>query len=152
MKRKNVLKPLVAMTLMLATIGAHADNIVYKYLVMKEKSGTQTSLSVTNLELTFGDGNVYATCDDGSQTFTLSGLSSMFFSEKDLTQNNLLGDANDDGTVDVADYVAVGHYIKGTTPDNWNATNADVNGDGIVNVADYIGIVHIIISQNETNE
>ena len=145
-KRKTVSR-LIASLLAMVTLGAHADDVTYNYLVMKENSGTLTPLSVTNLELTFGDGKLYATGADGNRTFTLASLASMYFSENAPATEPLLGDANDDGVITVADYVAVGHYIQGRTPTQWNAANADVNGDGVVNVADYVGIVHIILNQ-----
>ena len=82
---------------------------------------------LVGLELTFSDGLLHATCADGDRTFTLASLASMFFSETATPQPAaLVGDANDDGVVNVADYVAVSHHITGNTPVQWNATNADV--------------------------
>lgn len=147
LERSKMTRKLMTLLLTLATLGAFADNVTYNYLVMKDASGKLTPLSVVQLELTFSDGKLNATGADVNQTFELSSLASMYFSEKMPTVGPLLGDANDDGEVTVADYVAVGHYIQGRTPAQWNATNADVNGDGAINVADYIGIVHIILNQ-----
>lgn len=59
----------------------------------------------------------------------------------------LKGDANVDGVVDVADYVAIAHHILGRTPENFDPLNADVNGDGIIDVADYTAVVHIILKR-----
>lgn len=60
--------------------------------------------------------------------------------------DGLLGDADNDGTVDVADIVVVANYIltNGETPIAFS--NADVDGDGIIDVADIVGIANIILS------
>lgn len=55
-----------------------------------------------------------------------------------------LGDANGDGKVNVADLIAIAHYILENAPANFSIRAADVNLDCKVNVADYIGVVHIL--------
>ncbi len=57
----------------------------------------------------------------------------------------VVGDANNDGKVTVADYTAIAHHILGNTPNNFNAEAADANGDGKINVADYTAVAHIIL-------
>lgn len=59
----------------------------------------------------------------------------------------LLGDANNDGVVDVADITAMASYILGTTPAQWNATNADANQDKVIDVADITATAGIILSK-----
>ena len=63
-------------------------------------------------------------------------------------QRNPLGDANGDGSITVADYIAIAHYIMGNTPANFNEQAADANGDGQINVADYIAVAHTIMNSN----
>lgn len=58
----------------------------------------------------------------------------------------VLGDATNDGTVDVSDITAVASYILGTTPEAWNSTNADVNQDGLIDVSDITAIASIILT------
>ena len=58
------------------------------------------------------------------------------------------GDANGDGSITVADYIAIAHYIMGTSPANFNEQAADANGDGQINVADYIAVAHIIMNDS----
>ena len=58
------------------------------------------------------------------------------------------GDANGDGSITVADYIAIAHYIMGTPPANFNEQAADANGDGQINVADYIAVAHIIMNDS----
>lgn len=56
----------------------------------------------------------------------------------------LLGDANDDGTVNVTDVMlAVRASVNGLETVNINVRNADVNGDGSVNVTDAMAILRI---------
>ena len=57
----------------------------------------------------------------------------------------ILGDANSDGKLTVADYTAITHYILGKTPTNFNDKAADVNGDSKINMADYTGVVHLLL-------
>ena len=56
----------------------------------------------------------------------------------------LVGDANCDGKVDVADITSVVNYIYGQQIDGFDINNADANGNGIINVSDISGIIAII--------
>ena len=58
----------------------------------------------------------------------------------------ILGDVNDDGTVDISDYIGVANHILGNTPEGFNATAADVNNDGSIDISDYIGVANIILT------
>jgi len=63
-----------------------------------------------------------------------------------LSVNGLLGDINDDGVVDISDYIGVANHILGNTPNGFNATAADVNNDGTIDISDYIGVANIILT------
>ena len=58
----------------------------------------------------------------------------------------LLGDINDDGVVDVSDYIGIANHIMGMTPVGFNELAADVNGDNVIDVSDYIGVANIIMT------
>lgn len=58
----------------------------------------------------------------------------------------LLGDANNDGIVNISDIVVVINYIMNGSASPFVFEKADVNGDGIINVLDITGIVNIIYS------
>ena len=58
----------------------------------------------------------------------------------------LIGDVNDDGTVDISDYIGVANHILGNTPAGFNETAADVNNDGSIDISDYIGVANIILT------
>lgn len=57
----------------------------------------------------------------------------------------ILGDANGDGRLTVADYIAIAHYILGRPTENFNEKAANVNGDDKINTADYIGVAHLLL-------
>ena len=61
----------------------------------------------------------------------------------------LMGDANLDDAVDVADVVQVVNYILGRHPAFFAMRRADVNADAAINVADIVGIVNIITTLEE---
>ena len=59
----------------------------------------------------------------------------------------LIGDANGDGEVSVADVMITVDYVLGLNPDGFHYYNADVNSDGEITLADITGITDIILSQ-----
>ena len=58
----------------------------------------------------------------------------------------LLGDANEDGNIDVSDITTIASYILGGTPSPFNMKNADVDGDGQITVSDITGTASIILN------
>lgn len=58
----------------------------------------------------------------------------------------ICGDVNEDGTVDISDYIGVANYILGHIPDIFNETAADINNDGSIDISDYIGVANIILT------
>ena len=57
----------------------------------------------------------------------------------------LVGDANKDRTVDVADFIAVAHHLLENTPANFHSKAADANQDEKLDVADLTAIAHLIL-------
>ena len=58
-----------------------------------------------------------------------------------------LGDVNADGSVDVADFIAIANHILGNTIPGFVEKAADVNEDNSIDVADFIGVANMILSQ-----
>ena len=56
---------------------------------------------------------------------------------------NLIGDVNNDGVINVVDIVSIINIILDNSEHN---DSADYNNDGIVNVVDIVAIVNIIIN------
>lgn len=55
-----------------------------------------------------------------------------------VTEPVLLGDVNEDGKINGKDSILLLQYLTGTTPTNFNLSNADYNADGKVNGKDSI--------------
>ena len=62
-----------------------------------------------------------------------------------------LGDVNADGSIDVADFIAIANHILGKTPAGFVEKAADVNEDGSIDVADFIAVANIILHNSVSN-
>ena len=63
-----------------------------------------------------------------------------------LPKKYQLGDVNHNGSVDMADAVAIANHVLGIAPDGiFDEALADVNADGSVTVADAVAIINIIL-------
>ena len=60
-------------------------------------------------------------------------------------EGTVIGDANGDGNLTVADMAAIAHYVLGHTLEGFSETVADANQDGQVNVADYTAVAHLLL-------
>lgn len=83
-------------------------------------------------------------------TLTLSGISGnggILWDCLKLEAGGLfvVGDANGDGVVDVADVVAITNKILEKPGDSFNFEAADVNADGVIDVSDVVSVVNIIL-------
>jgi len=58
---------------------------------------------------------------------------------------NILGDLNQDGSVDILDVVLLVGIILGETPTEWEAYAGDLNGDGSIDVLDVVQLVNVIL-------
>ncbi len=68
------------LTLLCALVVAFAAGAqTYSYLTIRQSDGTEQSLALAGLKLTFNDGNLQATNGTESATFALAGLSAMYF-------------------------------------------------------------------------
>lgn len=79
--RKFILTMVVAM---IGIITIHAESYDYPYLTFETTDGTKTSVSTESIEITLTETTITA----GGQTFDLSNLSKMYFSETDVTAVN----------------------------------------------------------------
>ena len=59
----------------------------------------------------------------------------------------LLGDANDDGLVNLGDLNVIIQYLLGQNPTVFNITNADVNQDNAINLGDMSRLISILLNQ-----
>ena len=68
-----------------------------------------------------------------------------------VINNIVMGDANGDGEVNVADIVEIVNDILGKPSDKFVKAAADLSGDGEINVTDIVMVVNIILSGNVSN-
>lgn len=61
----------------------------------------------------------------------------------------LLGDANDNGIVSVADVVTIANHIVDHPVIGWSFVNADVTGDKTIGTGDITGTVNIILDETD---
>lgn len=75
---KNILILILTFTTSLMT---YANDYTYNYLVFTTQDGTEKAIAVANLKLSFVNGQLVVDNGVESQTYSLTSLSKMFFSE-----------------------------------------------------------------------
>lgn len=99
-------KIFILLTVLLATLTAQAEG--YTYLTFETTDGAKASVSVENLTLTINGTTLTA----GSQQFTLSNLSKMYFSTSDETATGIeeINSASIEEATDI--YDLQGHKVS----------------------------------------
>ena len=119
----------------------------YPSLTIECADGSTTSLSVNNLTMSVDDISLTAVNDNGTETFTLTDLTKMYFSG--TSENTTLkGDVNRDGKVDISDVVA----IINTMACVLIYEDADVNNDDSVDISDIVAVINIIAGTESADE
>ena len=77
--------------------------------------------------------------------------SSSYYTNVTLNYNLIgrLGDVDGNGSLTIADAIAVVNHILGMTPDKFIEDAADVNRSGKVTIADAVGIVNIVLKDRQ---
>lgn len=112
---------------------------------IKGTSGALISVSLTADENTkVGTKNV-----DLEASLLVTSAAASFEPQKStsdlIVSDRVLGDANGDGDVNVADLAAIVNCILDKAPDGYDKSWADINGDGDVNVADIAAEVNVLL-------
>ena len=81
---------------------------------------------------------------DSNGRFTMIGRSKF-----KIADNNLLGDVDNNGLINISDVTAIISYILSNSPNPFNAKHADANGDGLINISDVTDIINIILNKSE---
>ena len=68
----------------------------------------------------------------------------------DPDRNNL-GDADNNGNIDMDDVVAISKYIMGEKVEGFNEDNADFNKDGYIDAADIVLVIKTIVAAKKKN-
>ena len=138
------------------TVGQPDDN-VYRICGLDANLGAITGTSGALLELTFK-------ADDTMRPGTYSGTiekvefitsgrqyvrpaNSSFVVTIEKGTAALLGDANDDGFINMSDVTSIIEYVLGKNPSPFMFINADLNEDGYINMSDASGIINIILGK-----
>ncbi len=79
-----------------------------------------------------------------------TGIPASSTSELTIT-DAILGDVNNDGTINVTDAIGVVNHILKQTPTSFIEGAADMNNDNTINVTDAIAIVNIILNRNSSS-
>lgn len=64
-----------------------------------------------------------------------------------MKTDNLVGDVNGDGQVNVVDVTVLVNHTLGNEVESFDETVADMNDDGKVNIADVTSLVNYILSK-----
>ena len=137
----------------------HLGNNTYRVLIYTDSRTHFTGNDGALFTMTV---NIADDMEDGSYPIAITNIVA---SDADLNESFLsnsagiltidstikLGDATNDGRVNVTDILAVANYILEIPMATFNEQAADVNGDGRVNVTDLLGIVNIILPGNSNN-
>lgn len=84
------MKRLFIIFILCAAFGFSVQAGDYDYLAFRNNDGTEISLSVSNLKITFSNGQLVAVNSETNQTFSLSDLNKMYFTNSAIT--NIEGD------------------------------------------------------------
>ena len=77
-------KILILVSALMTSVMTYADDFSYNYLVFTTQEGTEKSVAVENLKLTFANGQMVIDNGVETQTYDLSSLSKMFFAENSV--------------------------------------------------------------------
>lgn len=112
----------------------------YTKLTFQQVDGTKQSVDLQSLVITFSDGQLLATNENGDQSFALRNLAKMYFST-----SSIIGDVNRDGYVNISDVTCIINYILNGDGSNIDLEAAELNGDGTINISDATKLINMIL-------
>lgn len=127
-------------------IGAFIDDTCVGVAVgdyLRIYSATTTASPITFRVYDYAMGKEYIVTADPSITFASDSQAGTAQSPIVLTII-LLGDANGDDKVSIADVTAIINHINNIHSDTFNGKAADVNRDGNISISDVTGVINII--------
>ena len=143
MKRQSKLLSRVLLLLMLMAVTSWARAADVKFLSLNV-NGTPVVINLAEPPKITYTGNVLHIQTGNSETTVdvpVANIQATTFQEL----SEIIGDANNDGHIDVADVVAVVNDILENPASSFVKKFADVNNDGNVDVADVVQIVNLIL-------
>jgi hypothetical protein len=143
MEKKNRLRLITSLVALLMAIGIQAQTMV-PCVVVETNDGKNTKILLSTApRITFVEDKVQLTTNTMQILFDVDNVKKVYLSE---TEPFLLGDINDDGKVDVTDYIGVANCILNVEQEGFNERAADVDENGKIDVSDYIGVANIILT------
>ena len=133
--RKIILSVVIAL---FGLLSVQASN--YTKLTFQQVDGTKQSVDLQSLVITFSDGQLLATNENGDQSFALRNLAKMYFST-----SSIIGDVNRDGYVNISDVTCIINYILNGDGSNIDLEAAELNGDGTINISDATKLINMIL-------
>jgi hypothetical protein len=125
-------------------VGGSANNLVIEKGVLAFNPNSSSDATILRVKsLTLGTGMIIAKPEGGVFDDTTQGIvvnGSLYHGHAVISQK---GDVNLDGTVTIADAVAVLNAMAGQEV----AGNPDVNGDKEVSIADFVAVLNIMAGQ-----
>ena len=84
---------------------------------------------------------------DGDNARTLKEIKHVIAAYRESTAppEEITGDVNSDGTVNLLDVIMLVNHIIGNNPSGFNADAADVNSDGVIDINDVVETINIIL-------
>ena len=132
----------VLMSIVCLTISADEP---LSYLKVWNKNGTKRNYSLSEKsKVTFSESSLVITNKGVEESFPIDDIIRFTY------ENTLLGDANGDGIVNIADIVTAISYIQGHTPHLFYFQNANVNKDEIIDYDDVNAMINIIYNNENT--
>ena len=135
------------------TIGSHVLNVKVgdvesKKTQMSERETVDVFYHVVEPTYVY----LYADTKNGSSAPTLRAPvidenSLLVYGYSIYLNEAIIGDANGDGVVDIADGVEIVNYILSNPSADFNTAAADVDGDGQITIADAVGVMNIILNK-----
>lgn len=103
----------------------------------------QKDLKLNGTTLTPNANNVVTAAVKGGTKYTISkaGTSGLFYIDLDYV---LRGDADGNGTVELADLAAMSDHLVGKKPATFVSGNADIDGNGKVDIADIAALIKLL--------
>jgi uncharacterized protein YjdB len=115
------------------------ENADYKNVIWSSSDSEVASVDTQGkvTALAAGNATITATTTDGSN---LSASCQVTVVEEPVFT---AGDVNDDGAINIGDYVDVASYILERDPQPFNFAAADLDGNNEINVADLVGVAYL---------
>ena len=114
-----------------------------QYLTVLKKDGKRTSFNLKdNLQLSFDGSSLVINANGLAKSISIDDIVRLTYDDL------MIGDANDDGKVNVADITTIINYRKGIVTDHFSFSAADANGDKTIDSKDIDYIVDYLLNRD----